>query len=229
MRYFTLVGLAALIAAPAFSDGVRNTYIAVAAQVADGILTNAKLANMANSTVKCRITSGTGVSEDCTGANINTITGVTTVGIAAVGQVPGTATNDSAAAGKVGEYQENTTSAGAQSSGTGRNATSITNLSAGDWDVQCTVVYLPDATTTVSLLLAGVSTTSATLGAFGSFGSLAYSSVGQTVQNSAGTYVASPVVRVSLSAQANVYCIAQANFGTAALTGGGFIRARRAR
>lgn len=64
-----------LILSPAISQDVRNTYIAVAAQVADGILTNAKLANMANSTVKCRTTSGTGAPEDCTAAQTAAIVG----------------------------------------------------------------------------------------------------------------------------------------------------------
>lgn len=100
---FVFGALAILIVAPAISQDVRNTYIAVAAQVADGILTNAKLANMATSTIKCRTTAGTGVPEDCTGAQAAAIAGVTTNGTAAVGQLPGTTTNDDAAAGKVGE------------------------------------------------------------------------------------------------------------------------------
>lgn len=40
-----------------------------------GTLTNATLANMANRTVKCRITAGTGVPEDCSGTDILTISG----------------------------------------------------------------------------------------------------------------------------------------------------------
>ncbi len=66
---------ACLVAAPAVSQDVRNTYVGIAAQVADGILTNAKLANMANSTMKCRTTAGTGVPEDCTAAQSAAIIG----------------------------------------------------------------------------------------------------------------------------------------------------------
>lgn len=74
-RWFIVAGLVICLVAPAISQDVRNTYIQVAAQVADGILTNAKLANMANSTLKCRTTAGTGAPEDCTAAQAATIIG----------------------------------------------------------------------------------------------------------------------------------------------------------
>lgn len=66
---------ACIVAVPAFSQDVRNTYVSIAAQLADGILTNAKLANMTNSTLKCRTTAGTGVPEDCTAAQSAAIIG----------------------------------------------------------------------------------------------------------------------------------------------------------
>lgn len=43
--------------------------------IANDAVTNAKLANMANSTIKCRTTAGTGDPEDCTGAQVGAIIG----------------------------------------------------------------------------------------------------------------------------------------------------------
>lgn len=46
--------------------------------IANDAVTNAKLANMANATIKCRTTSGTGDPEDCTAGQVNTILGTAT-------------------------------------------------------------------------------------------------------------------------------------------------------
>lgn len=46
----------------------------VAATIANAAVSNAKLANMTNSTIKCRTTAGTGVPEDCTATQIRAIT-----------------------------------------------------------------------------------------------------------------------------------------------------------
>lgn len=45
----------------------------ITANISTGAVTNAKLADMANSTIKCRTTSGTGAPEDCTAAQIEGI------------------------------------------------------------------------------------------------------------------------------------------------------------
>lgn len=47
----------------------------VSADVTDGTIVNADLANMANATLKCRTTAGTGVPEDCTAAQAAAILG----------------------------------------------------------------------------------------------------------------------------------------------------------
>jgi hypothetical protein len=76
IRYVTLIAAALLAAPAAFSQDVRNTYVGLATQVADGILTNAKLANMADSTIKGRaVGAGSGVSTDLTAAQAAAIVG----------------------------------------------------------------------------------------------------------------------------------------------------------
>jgi hypothetical protein len=50
------------------STGVFSSSAVTSAMIQDGTVANADLANMANSTIKCRTTAGTGVPEDCTAA-----------------------------------------------------------------------------------------------------------------------------------------------------------------
>lgn len=124
------------------------------------------------------------------------------------------ATNGSnAAAGSVGEYVTNSaTGVAVTSAGATVNVTSI-SLTAGDWDV-VGISSLAGATTTTAVG-GGISTTSATFGALGSFSS---------VPGTAST----PTVRISISATTTVFLVGNATFtGTATL--GGLIRARRIR
>lgn len=76
-KTFIIGGIAvALFTAPVLSQDIRNTYVSLAVQVADGILTNAKLANMADSTIKGRaVGAGTGVPTDITAAQAAAIIG----------------------------------------------------------------------------------------------------------------------------------------------------------
>jgi hypothetical protein len=104
------------------------------------------------------------------------------------------------------------------------NATSITSLSAGDWDVGCVASFVPAGGTTVTSAALGVSTTSATQGALG-----AYVISNPTTPAGVGPTLASPVTRVLLSTASNVYCVANSGFGGSTQTINGFIRARRIR
>lgn len=75
------IGWGTISAAGIATDAVTNAKI-----IADAV-DNTKLANMANGTIKGRITAGTGDPEDI-----------------AAGALPGTATNDDAPAGRIGEF-----------------------------------------------------------------------------------------------------------------------------
>jgi len=155
-----------------------------------------------------------------TNANVSLLlTGQGTGGAA----VHGTGTNDSAPSGYVGEYVTGSSSAAAITSNILSNATSI-SLTAGDWDVSGVASFVAASGTIVSSILVGISTTSATLGAFGSFTQIQASFIA-----SSNNYITSPVCRISLGTTTTVYLVASAAFTTSTMTAGGFIRARRTR
>jgi hypothetical protein len=159
-----------------------------------------------------------------------TISGSQLNGTAGDGAIPiaGTNTNDSAAAGNVGEYI-----APAVAGPTSINTATITNLitqslTAGDWDVQEVVTYsYTTATTAVpsAANIAAVGTTSVTLGTTGTVTEipLILTAASQVIT------VASPVVRVSLSATSNVYGYGYCVFSAGSCTTTAFLRARRVR
>jgi len=137
--------------------------------------------------------------------------------------IVGTTTNDNANAGSVGEYLTNTTAGTSLSTGVVANATSV-SLTAGDWDVEGVVLFAAAAGTTVSDIVAGVSMTSATVGAFGS-----YTEIQTSFTTAASQTICTPVTRISLSAPATAFTVARSNFGVSTMTVTGFIRARRVR
>ncbi|CDY79487.1 Phage protein [Caballeronia glathei] len=140
--------------------------------------------------------------------------------------IVGTTTNNNANAGSVGEYQSNSTAGTSLTSSTAANATSITNLPAGDWDVSCAVTFAPAAGVTPTVLAAGINTTSATVPG---------SNLGGFVQLASGFPIAAaqvletPTVRVSLASPTTTFCVAQSTFSGGTMTANGFIRARRVR
>lgn len=165
---------------------------------------------------------GTGVSNSFN----TTVTSATSIGR---GQYQGTGTNDAATAGNIGEYLSNTAALGSVSltTNTAANAGTL-SLTAGDWDVQCLVYFLPAASTTVDGLHASLSTTSATISStIGFFSSLNYPSI--VMGNNYYTVETTPLVRASITSTTSYYCIAFASFGISTMTAGGFVRARRVR
>jgi len=121
--------------------------------------------------------------------------------------------------GYVGAYSTNTTSGTSLTTGVTANCTS-TSLPAGVYDVTGIVTFTPQSTTTVSALVSGINTVSATIGGAG------------TNQQSVATFTTgstqvlmAPVVRLSFSSTTTVYLVAQAAFGTSTMTCNGFIRA----
>jgi hypothetical protein len=140
----------------------------------------------------------------------------------------GTTTNDSAATGYVGEYVANDNLAATVSltTTTPANIASIT-LTAGDWDISGIAKFVTTATTTVGRLGCSVSTTSASVGSYGTYICHAGTAI-NTVANG-NEYIPAPVTRVSLDTTTTVYMIGYGVFGTSTLTAGGFISARRVR
>ncbi len=140
---------------------------------------------------------------------------------------PGTATNDNAPAGDVGEYIMSATGSSISlSTGTTANVTSI-SLTSGDWDVTGAVDYTFGATTSVTDLIGGVSTTSATLGAQDTFTNHPLAASVPTAAFDAAYPL--PVVRISLASTTTVYLVAQGTFTISTLKAYGTIRARRMR
>jgi hypothetical protein len=156
--------------------------------------------------------------------------GVTTVGTAAVGQIPGTTTNDDAAAGKVGEHMTATlgyASPVSLTTNTGANVISL-SLTAGDWDVSGIVIYVPNSATLLTNIFASISTTTDTIQGYDS-GATAIVGYNGTALGGAFTSVATPVYRLSLASTTTVYLVAQSAFTTNTNAAAGTLRARRMR
>jgi hypothetical protein len=139
--------------------------------------------------------------------------------------IKGTATNDNAQAGSIGEFPTPTNlSAVSLTTIVPANVSSV-SLTAGDWDIQGTVVYVPAGSTTAIAFISGISTTSATLGANGTFSA----QVSTYAAGSGQPSITSPTVRISLASTTTVFLIADANFAVSTCTASGFLRARRVR
>jgi hypothetical protein len=146
------------------------------------------------------------------------------------GQLPATATNDNATAGNIGEYVSSFVGSGTPVSlvsNTSKDVTSI-SLTAGDWDVEGTVLINLAGTTTCSNVQAGISQTSNTM-SDASAGM--YSNIRATFATGTAPMVSLPVGpgRIRLSATTTIYLEALAVFGVSTATANGFIGARRAR
>ena len=135
----------------------------------------------------------------------------------------GTTTNDSAAAGSVGEF--NTTvippTPVTMSSLVQTNLTTL-SLTAGDWDVYGTGLYLVLTSAIITSVATGISKVSATLGVTGTFMLIA------------GTNLGSPSLpvqmqRISLAATTTIYLVGYCQFSGGPVNGYGILYARRRR
>jgi hypothetical protein len=135
--------------------------------------------------------------------------------------IVGTTTSNNANAGSVGEYVSSTSSLTSISTATPTNITSI-SLSAGDWDVTGTVCINPTAS--ITQLVAGVSTTSATLPSAPNI-----SSVNATSTSGAGFCLPVMTTRETLSATTTIYLVANTQFSSGTAQSIGILRARRPR
>lgn len=141
----------------------------------------------------------------------------------------GSTTNDSAAAGSVGEYVSSTIASGSAVSLTTNVAADITSISltAGDWDVWIDGSFGGDAATTIQVLAAYVSTTSATIDLTpGRRGAFTYN--GANILNLNPVVQVGPV-RLSVASPTTVYFVVNQAFSGGTCTAFGIIQARRRR
>src|SRR6185312_7719469 len=137
--------------------------------------------------------------------------------------ITGFTDGSNALAGYVGEYISATGSPVALTTTTPANITSI-SLTAGDWNVSGGFL-LQGSTNVMSLAACGYSTTSATLGASGTF-----SEVSNAATPSYSAFASSvPAGRINISSSATVYLVCEAIFSTGTVNASGIIQARRMR
>ncbi|MCK1585488.1 hypothetical protein IVB03_39530 [Bradyrhizobium sp. 168] len=147
----------------------------------------------------------------------------------AQGQIPGTTTNDNATAGRIGEYVESVILVGSAvsvTSGASKTIASI-SLTAGDWDVDQVMYFVPAATTNVTQMLCSFSLTTNVIDTTpGRFNSLTLPAF---VPGATSLAVALPAYRFSLSGSTTIFAIANATFTVSTMTSYTIIRARRPR
>lgn len=156
-----------------------------------------------------------------------TLTGKT---IATTGNtISGTVAADDAVAGTIGEVLSGTIATGSSVSLTTNTAATVTSVSltAGDWDCTGVVDYTPGATTSITMLQQGISTTDATIGAQDTFTLWATAANVPTAANDPAW--ATPVVRVNVGGTTTTYLVAKATFTVSTLKAYGSIRCRRVR
>ena len=156
--------------------------------------------------------------------NVTTNGTLTTNGVT---KIYGTQTNDNATANYVGyivsgQYGGNVT----LTTGVTSNVTSI-SLPAGDWDVRGQVDYRAAATTSITILKQGISTTYATFGGQDTFTQSVMAAVVPTASNDIGLPVRTQ--RISLATATTIYLVCNATFSISSLGAYGTIEARRVR
>jgi hypothetical protein len=137
--------------------------------------------------------------------------------------IVGTTTNNNANAGSIGEYASASTSLTSITAGTVTNFASVA-LTAGDWDCSGAVDYVPAGTTTISQMIQGINTASATLAPFGSASYFEYAGPAGNEQ-----VMQTPTVRVSLASAGTAYLTGFAQFAVSTAQARGLIRCRRVR
>lgn len=169
------------------------------------------------------VTSPTMVTPTLGAASATSITFSSTSGII------GTTSSANAAAGSVGELISsiiNEASAISLTTVTPADLTSI-SLTAGDWDVEGNVNFLPNSTTNIVNILGWISTTSATQPDYSQIAMLQYTTAGSVVGGRVGFVV--PPQRITISSPTTVYISVNSSFTISTLKVDGRILARRRR
>jgi len=174
-------------------------------------------------------TPSAGVATNITALNATQLTTGIIPAARTNGHQNGTATNDNAAAGEVGEYQESVLASGSATSLSTGTAKTIVNLSltAGDWDVACSVSFLPAASTSITQLAASISLTTNTNDFTVGRGSTI--STAAQVPGVSTTALPTMPVRMSFAGTTSVFCVGFGAFTVSTMTAYGFIKARRVR
>lgn len=130
------------------------------------------------------------------------------------GQIPASLTNDSAGTGCVGEYIESVIVLGSAiglSTGVAANLTSI-SLTAGNWMVGASGLFLPAATTNQQNQFVSISSTSATLDLSpGRLGTHQFGASGLVTGASAAEVKCGPI-RIPLNATTTIYLVVRSTF-----------------
>jgi hypothetical protein len=144
--------------------------------------------------------------------------------------IVGTTAVNNANAGAIGEYLTATIATPGTTLTTATSVNVITaglSLTAGDWDVWANISYLPAATTSITLLNFGLSSTTGTLGTAGTLGQVVEPA---TVPGSASPIsFPVPMIRVNQASTAAVFLVCNATFTVSTLSAFGTIFARRVR
>lgn len=157
--------------------------------------------------------------------NVTTNGTLTTNGVT---KIYGTQTNDNATANYVGYIVSGQIAAGSVTLSTGVTSNVISiSLPAGDWDVRGQVDYRAAATTSITILKQGISTTSATFGGQDTFTQSVMAAVVPTASNDIGLPVRTQ--RISLATATTIYLVCNATFSISILGAYGTIEARRVR
>lgn len=157
------------------------------------------------------------------GNTVSTLTATGTITPSSTNGIVGTTTNDNANAGSIGEFSTVTVGSTSIASATSTNITSV-SLTAGDWDVSGNVFFVAGSGDTITAIIAGVNSTSATLPTAPLYGQM-FASI--TAGNA--STILTPTQRFSLSGTTTIYLVAQAVHSGGTATTQGFIRARRVR
>jgi len=142
--------------------------------------------------------------------------------------IVGTTAANNANAGAVGEYVTATVATGSAVTLTTAIVSNVTSISltAGDWDVDGVVDYNAGATTSITQLQQGTSSTTAALGAQDTYTSEAFAAM---VPGALPLGYWAPTTRISLASTTTIYLVAKASFTVSTLAAYGTIRARRVR
>lgn len=154
--------------------------------------------------------------------SFTTITASSTITPSQTSGIVGTTTNNNVNAGSVGEFVSATSGSVSLTSGTNANVITI-SLTAGDWDVEGSLLFQPAGTTVVTNILGGSSTTSATLPAIPGYAQI------QNQGTGGNCGFAVPKARVSIASTTTVYLVALSTFTTSTMTAVGNLNARRVR
>lgn len=153
----------------------------------------------------------------------------TSIAFSSTSGIIGTTTNNDAAAGSVGEYISASVSGGSPTiltTNTTINLTSI-SLTAGDWDVWCSVGLAGGSGILIQNVAVGASSTSTTFPA--EVGGGAYVSLPYASSANGAIILPTGQARFSLSGTTTIYMVVRVTFTVAALGAYGIIAARRVR